>query len=69
VRVHSPVVAAGRFKLLPAQGDNANPFYQTPAVKPPLVSTKTTAGQPTLAASSVHDFPTKAGKTYELQAQ
>jgi alpha-L-fucosidase 2 len=69
VRVHSPVAVVGPTKLRPAQGDNANPFYQTLAVKPPLVSTKTVAKQPALAASFVYDFPTKAGKTYELQAQ
>ncbi|WP_092679107.1 glycoside hydrolase family 95 protein [Hymenobacter arizonensis] len=69
VRVHSPVVATGGTKLLAAQGENANSFYQTLAVKPPLVSAKTVAKQPTLAASFVYDFSTKAGKTYTLQAR
>jgi alpha-L-fucosidase 2 len=69
VRVHSPVVATGGTKLLAANGENANPFYQTPVVKAPLVSAKTVAKQPTLASSSVYDFPTEAGKTYVVQAR
>ncbi|WP_375379516.1 glycoside hydrolase family 95-like protein [Hymenobacter volaticus] len=69
VRVHSPVVAAGRLKLRPAQGDNSNPFYETSVVKPPLVSAQTTAKQPALAPSVVYDFPTQAGQAYELKAQ
>lgn len=69
VRVRRPVVAAGRLELRPAQGENPNPFYQTPVVKPPLVSAKTVARQPTLAPSVVYDFPTTAGHTYVLKAR
>ncbi|QIL76649.1 glycoside hydrolase family 95 protein [Hymenobacter sp. HDW8] len=69
VRVHSPVVTAGRTKLSPAQGDNPNPFYQTPAIKVPQVSEKAPRRQSVLPASFVYDFQTKAGKTYELRAQ
>jgi alpha-L-fucosidase 2 len=69
VRVHSAVAAASGLKLQEAQGDNPNPFYQTLPVKSPLVSTKTTPKQPTLAASFVYDFPTEAGQTYFLKAR
>jgi alpha-L-fucosidase 2 len=69
VRVHSAVAAASGLKLQEAQGDNPNPFYQTLPVKSPLVSTKTTPKQPTLAASFVYDFPTEAGQTYSLKAR
>ncbi|WP_317194731.1 glycoside hydrolase family 95 protein [Hymenobacter telluris] len=69
VRVHSPMVAAGRLRLRPAQGNNSNPFFETPVVPPPLVSAQAAAKQPTLAPSVVYDFPTTAGKTYELKAQ
>ncbi|TGE06184.1 glycoside hydrolase family 95 protein [Hymenobacter fodinae] len=69
VRVHSPIKATGGTKLAQAQGENPNPFYQTLAVKPPLVSSKTTAKQPTLAPSFVYDFPTEPGKTYSLKAR
>jgi alpha-L-fucosidase 2 len=69
VRVHSPVAATGRAKLRAAQGDNPNPFYQTFAGKPPLVSDKTTPKQPALAPSLVYDLPTEAGQAYELRAR
>jgi len=69
VRVHSAVAAAIGLKLREAQGDNPNPFYQTLPVKSPLVSTKTTAKQPTLAPSFVYDFPAEAGQTYSLRAR
>ncbi|TGE20876.1 glycoside hydrolase family 95 protein [Hymenobacter metallicola] len=69
VRVHSPVVATGSTRLLAAQGDNPNPFYHTPALKPPLVSAKTTPKRPVLAPSFVYDVATEAGKTYSLQAR
>ena len=69
VRVHRPVKAAGRTSLRAAQGDNPNPFYQTLPVKTPLIAEKAPRRQPTLPASFVYDFPTQAGKTYELRAQ
>jgi alpha-L-fucosidase 2 len=69
VRVRRPVGLAGRTELRPAQGENPNPFYQTPVVKPPLVSAKTVARQPALAPSLVYEFPTKAGQTYVLKAR
>jgi alpha-L-fucosidase 2 len=69
VRVHSPVAGTGHAKLRAAQGDNPNPFYQTFAGKPPLVSAKTTPKQPTLAPSLVYDLPTEAGQTYGLRAR
>jgi len=69
VRVHSAVAAASGLKLQEAQGENPNPFYQTLPVKSPLVSTKTTAKQPTLAPSFVYDFPTEAGRTYSLKGR
>ncbi|PJJ47791.1 glycoside hydrolase family 95 protein [Hymenobacter chitinivorans] len=68
VRLHHPVAATGGLKLQEAQGSNPNPFYQTLPVKPPLVSDKTTPRQPSVVPSFVYDFPTKAGKTYSLQA-
>jgi alpha-L-fucosidase 2 len=67
--VHSAVAATSGLKLHEAQGDNPNPFYQTLPVKSPLVSTKTTPKQPTLASSFVYDFPAKAGQTYSLKAR
>ncbi|WP_222841465.1 glycosyl hydrolase family 95 catalytic domain-containing protein [Hymenobacter sp. BT188] len=67
VRVHSPVKSSGRMVLRLAQGDNPNPFYQTLPVKAPLVAEKVPKRQPTLPASFVYDFPTEAGKTYELR--
>ncbi len=69
VRVHSAVAAASGLKLREAQGENPNPFYQTLPVKSPLVSTKTTSRQPTLAPSVVYDFLTEAGRTYSLKAR
>ncbi|MDF7814911.1 glycoside hydrolase family 95 protein [Hymenobacter sp. YC55] len=69
VRVHSAVAAASGLKLREAQGENPNPFYQTLPVKAPLVSSKTTAKQPTLAPSFVYDFPTQAGQTYSLKGR
>ncbi|GAB2461383.1 hypothetical protein GCM10011375_12550 [Hymenobacter qilianensis] len=69
VRVHSPVKGFGKTKLQTAQGDNANPFYQTPSIKAPQISGKAPQRQPTLPASFVYDFPTEAGKAYELRSQ
>ena len=69
VRVHSPIKATGKTKLVGAQGNNPNPFYQILPVKAPLISEKTTAKKPSLAPSTLYDFATQAGQSYELVAR
>jgi alpha-L-fucosidase 2 len=68
MRLHSPLKATGKTKLMAAQGDNPNPFYQILPVKAPLISAKTTARKPKLAASTLYDFATQAGQSYDLAA-
>ncbi len=69
LRLHSPLKAAGKTKLVAAQGENPNPFYQALPVKAPLVSDKATAKKPSLPASTLYDMPTQAGQAYELTSK
>ncbi|RYY21393.1 MAG: glycoside hydrolase family 95 protein [Cytophagaceae bacterium] len=68
VRLHSPIKALGGLRLTPAQGDNANPFYQALPVKPPLVAAGAPTKKPVLQSATEYDFTTQAGQTYVLQA-
>ena len=69
LRLHSPLKATGKTRLVAAQGDNPNPFYQLLPVKAPLISAKAPATKPRLAASTLHDVATQAGQSYDFTAQ
>jgi alpha-L-fucosidase 2 len=52
--------------LAAASGKNPNPFFDTPAIKKPIVSESATLNPVVLKPSMLYDFPTEAGKTYIL---
>ena len=52
-----------------AEGDNPNPFYALPEVKPPLVSEEITPRYPSLRAVYEYDIPTSAGETIKIRAK
>lgn len=51
-------------QLKTAQGVNANPFYEVPDIKPPLISGKAQLGRSPLKESYLYDFDTKPGEQY-----
>jgi len=52
-----------------AQGNNPNPFYETPEVKPALIAPDVTLNKVNLPVTYLYDLPTKAGETYVLKAE
>ncbi|MDF2189609.1 glycoside hydrolase family 95 protein [Paraflavitalea sp. CAU 1676] len=55
--------------LQPAAGENPNPLFNVPAVAAPVIAPKVGTASPTgrsLPQTILYDFPTVAGKTYEL---
>ncbi|WP_372772591.1 glycoside hydrolase N-terminal domain-containing protein [Mangrovibacterium sp.] len=55
-------------KLLLANGENQNPYYQLNPVKTPLISKKAKLKKTKLAKTWMYDFPTEAGKIYTFKA-
>lgn len=51
-------------KLAVATGENANPFYEVPQVKAPLISPEAKLNPVGIPASKDYDLKTVAGKTY-----
>lgn len=48
IRSYTKLKAEGKTSLKSAKGENGNPFYQTPKVKQPLISSKATLKNITL---------------------
>lgn len=51
-----------------AKGDNPNPFYETPVVKPALIAPTATLNPVTLSTTFLYDLKTEAGRIYQLKA-
>jgi len=69
VRTHNAMRPGGQFELLPATGENANPFYELPRIKKPLISGEARLKKVDLKSSHLYDLPTNPGGTYRLVAQ
>jgi alpha-L-fucosidase 2 len=64
IRSYSPLKGEGETKLLQANGENGNPFYQLPQIKKPLISAKAKLKTVNLKNTYLYDFETKPGKNY-----
>lgn len=58
--------AEGKTSLKSAKGENQNPFYQTPKVKQPLISSKATLTDVIFKKTFIYDLASKPGKKYTL---
>ena len=68
IRAYNPLKGAHPV-LKPAQGKNANPFYEVPDIKPPLVSEKADLEEVKLKESYLYDFDTKVGEKYVFEGK
>jgi alpha-L-fucosidase 2 len=64
LRVPNGVKALAGVALKKAEGNNANPFYQTEQIAAPKISDKATVTLPLLKPTELYDVATKAGKLY-----
>ncbi|MCB0632855.1 MAG: glycoside hydrolase N-terminal domain-containing protein [Saprospiraceae bacterium] len=55
--------------LKPAEGVNSNRFYQTAAIKDPLIADQSALEDLRLQNTLVYDWPTEAGKTYSIHTR
>ena len=59
IRYYTKLKTEGTTPLKFAEGENQNPFYQTPKIKQPLIS-----GKVNLKNTSIYDIETKPGEEY-----
>jgi alpha-L-fucosidase 2 len=64
IRSYNRLTAGGSLK--PAQGENPNPFYQLPEVKPALISQNARLNEVGLRKTYSYDLKTEAGRSYVL---
>jgi alpha-L-fucosidase 2 len=64
VRSYSPLPKAEGFNVKPARGQNPNPFFATPLIKPPIKNTAKNLPELSLSSTYVIDVNTRAGETY-----
>ena len=69
ITVYQPISATGSVKFREATGGNPNPFYETPNVKEPVISSKATLNKVALKDSYVYDLETEAGEVYSFKAR
>ncbi len=69
IRVPNAVALSGGKTLISASGENPNPFFDTPRIKEPLISTSAKLNPLNLKPTMLFDFDTEAGKTYTLIVQ
>ncbi|WP_449387635.1 glycoside hydrolase family 95 protein [Chryseobacterium lineare] len=67
VRIPNEMELSGKIKLKKAEGRNPNPFFDTPEIKKPLISSEVKLNPVEIKESVMYDFPTEAGKTYILK--
>jgi len=66
IRIPNEMELKGRTKLKKAEGKNPNPFFETPEIKKPIISSEAKLNPVEIKESIMYDFPTEAGKTYVL---
>ncbi|MDR0749126.1 MAG: glycoside hydrolase family 95 protein [Tannerellaceae bacterium] len=64
IRTATPLVSATGAALKEAEGDNPNPFFQTPGIPRPLISGKAVLNPPSVQPTIEYDIPTEPGKEY-----
>ncbi len=69
IRTYDPLAAKGEFTLQPAAGNNANPFFETPVIKQPLISPDARLEKLSLRQTYLYDMKTEKGKSYTLIAR
>lgn len=67
IRIPNEMELKGKTKLKKAEGKNPNPFFETPEIKKPLISSEAQLNPVVIKQSAMYDFPTEAGKTYILK--
>lgn len=67
IRIPNEMELKGKTKLKKAEGKNPNPFFETPEIKQPMVSSEAKLNPVEIKESMMYDFPTEAGKTYKLK--
>ncbi|MCB0640024.1 MAG: hypothetical protein KDC44_00220, partial [Phaeodactylibacter sp.] len=69
LRLPNELAPSDNFELTEATGENANPFYQSPSIKQPLVSDKAALPGLDLEGRFTYDINTTAGHTYRFQSK
>jgi alpha-L-fucosidase 2 len=64
IRSYQPLRGEGTTKLIQAQGENSNSFYQIPRIKEPIVSPKAKIDTVKLKRTYLYDFETKPEEKY-----
>lgn len=67
LRIPNEMEFTGKSKLKKAEGKNLNPFFETPEIKQPMISSEAILNPVKIKESVMYDFPTEAGKTYILK--
>ncbi|MFC0346004.1 glycoside hydrolase family 95 protein [Epilithonimonas hispanica] len=67
IRIPNEMELKAKTKLKKAEGKNPNPFFETPEIKKPLISSGAQLNPVEMKESVIYDFPTEAGKTYILK--
>ncbi|EJL68851.1 glycoside hydrolase family 95 protein [Chryseobacterium populi] len=57
----------GKNILKPGAGKNANPYFEIPEIKKPLISPEARLNKVKMQERFIYDFPTEAGKFYTLK--
>jgi alpha-L-fucosidase 2 len=68
LRVAQRVIGLGDVKLLPAEGENPNPFFATFKEPKPVVSSQARLNSPGVPAIHLYDFQTVPGGEYAFEA-
>jgi len=67
IRIPNKMELSGKTKLKKAEGKNPNPFFETPEIKKPMISSEAKLNLVEIKESAMYDFPTESGKTYKLK--
>lgn len=66
IRVPNEIIHRGRTALSIASGENPNPFFETPQIKPPIVSERANLNPFVSKKTYLYDIQTIPGETYVL---
>ena len=69
IRSYTKLKADGKINIKPAGGENKNPFYKTPKVKKPLISSTAVLKDVKLKNTFMYDVKTKAGVKYTFYSE
>ena len=69
IRTASELAIRGNVAMAEAGGNNSNPFYQVPAIKPPVVSPDAALNVFELPVTYMYDIQTEKGREYVLLMQ